>query len=83
MHQGPCVMYTYHMTLNLYIGHLLYMSHNNVYMYVIIIHLWHRDLLISIAITLAIKVFLYCTYTPKTLSIELVKVIRMILCSYK
>ena len=41
-----------------------------------------RDSLLSIAVTLAMNIFLYCMYTPKTLNIELVKVIRMILDTY-
>ena len=42
-----------------------------------------RESLISIAITLAINVFIYCKYTPKALNMEFVKVIKIILCSYQ
>ena len=42
-----------------------------------------RDSLISIAITLAMNMFISCMYTPKPLNTELVKVIKIILCSYK
>ena len=38
MHQRPCVIYTYHMSLNLYIGHLQYMSHNYVCMLLLYIY---------------------------------------------
>ena len=56
------------------------MSHNYVYMLVYIYGIG-RYLFISIAITLAMNIFLYCTNTSKILNIEFVKVIKMI-CGY-
>ena len=68
------------MTMNLYIYisdiYAVYISQLCIYV-VIILLCQARDSLISIAIA-----FPYCLYTPKALSIELVSVIRMILCSY-
>ena len=57
------------MTMNLYIRHLLYMSHN---LCLLNIYGIARDSLISIAITLAMNIFISCMYTPNTLNIELV-----------